>query len=396
MRQIFLFFFCFSFSLFAADKPKVCLNMIVKNEEAVIEKSLESVKKLIDYWVIVDTGSTDQTKEKIQKVLKGIPGELYDRPWVDFQHNRNEALDLARDKAEYLLFLDADECFVYDDHFSFPSLKKQDGYYVKVRQIGAVDFLRATLVKSSLPWKWSGALHECLVCDQPFELAVLDGVINLCNTHQILSGRSVDPDKYLNDAKRFEKLLEEDPNNARYVYYLAQSYAAANQFERAVKHYQRRSYMPSQDDQETFFANYYAGKYLERLEKWEEALDWHLKAYFFRRTRAEPLFRAAIVYRQMGNPFIGYLLTKYASQIPVPKDSCIEYLVYDHEITIEEANCALLSGLWQEGLDACNRLLLNQNLPEEVRSSVLSNKKVAEEMLEKSKLPYIIPKQSVH
>ena len=357
--------------------------MIVKNEEAVIEKCLESVKPLIDYWVIVDTGSEDQTKEKIKKTLKGIPGELHERSWVDFEHNRNEALDLARNKAQYLLFVDADEYLSYDDHFSLPSLEKEDGYYMKVRQIGAVDFLRAALVKSSLPWKWSGALHESLVCETPFNLAVLEGVINLCNTHQILSGRSVDPEKYLNDAKRFEKLLEEDPNNSRYVYYLAQSYAAANQFERAVKNYQRRSYMPSTDDQETFFANYYAGKYLERLERWEEALDWHLKAYFLRRTRAEPLFRAAIVYRQMGNPFIGYLLTKYASQIKVPQDSCIEYLVYDHEITIEEANCALLSGLWQEGLDACNRLLANKNLPEEVRPSVISNQKIAEEMLQK-------------
>lgn len=359
--------------------------MIVKNEEAVIGKCLESIKGLIDYWVIVDTGSTDHTKEKISEILQEIPGELYERSWVDFEYNRNEALELAKDKAEYLFFIDADEYVSFDENFQMPELKNEPGYFIWVRQIGAVDFLRASLVKSALPWKWIGSLHESLICSEEVDLAVLEGVKNLCNTNQVLSGRSVDPKKYLNDAKRLEKLLVEDPNNARYVYYLAQSYAAADDFERAVKNYQRRSYMPSIDDQETFFASYYAGKYLEKLNRYEEALDWHLKAYFLRRTRAEPLFRAAIVYRQMGNPFIGFLLTQYANKIEVPKDSCIEYLVYDHEITIEEANCALLSGLWEEGLDACNRLLKNKNITEEVRASVLSNKKIAEEMLQNAK-----------
>jgi glycosyltransferase involved in cell wall biosynthesis len=37
----------------------ICLNMIVKGESRVIQRALASVKHLIDYWVIVDTGSTD-------------------------------------------------------------------------------------------------------------------------------------------------------------------------------------------------------------------------------------------------------------------------------------------------------------------------------------------------
>ena len=50
-------------------KKTICLNMIVKNESPVIERCLASVKKLIDYWVICDTGSTDGTQKLIQKVL---------------------------------------------------------------------------------------------------------------------------------------------------------------------------------------------------------------------------------------------------------------------------------------------------------------------------------------
>ena len=82
-------------------QPTVCLNMIVKDESAVIERCLNSVKEHIDYWVIVDTGSTDGTQEIIQRTLKDIPGILYARPWVDFAHNRNEALQFAKGKTDY-------------------------------------------------------------------------------------------------------------------------------------------------------------------------------------------------------------------------------------------------------------------------------------------------------
>jgi cellulose synthase/poly-beta-1,6-N-acetylglucosamine synthase-like glycosyltransferase len=53
----------------ATKKKTVCLNMIVKNESQVIEKCLASVKPLIDYWVIVDTGSTDKTQQIVKKCM---------------------------------------------------------------------------------------------------------------------------------------------------------------------------------------------------------------------------------------------------------------------------------------------------------------------------------------
>ena len=77
----------------------ICLNMIVKNESKAIRKLLESVKNIIDYWVIFDTGSTDGTQDIIREFLQDIPGELHERPWVDFAHNRNEALVVAQEKA---------------------------------------------------------------------------------------------------------------------------------------------------------------------------------------------------------------------------------------------------------------------------------------------------------
>jgi glycosyltransferase involved in cell wall biosynthesis len=77
--------------------------MIVKDEAHVIEKCLSTVEKFIDYWVIFDTGSSDNTKEIIQNRLKNIPGELHVSQWVNFAQNRNQVLELARTKARLLL-----------------------------------------------------------------------------------------------------------------------------------------------------------------------------------------------------------------------------------------------------------------------------------------------------
>ncbi|EHP44847.1 family 2 glycosyl transferase, partial [Cupriavidus basilensis OR16] len=95
---------------------RICLNMIVKNEAPVIARCLASVKPWIDRWVIVDTGSTDGTQALVREVMGKLPGTLHERPWIDFAHNRNEALALARACSEgharaddYVLFIDADE-----------------------------------------------------------------------------------------------------------------------------------------------------------------------------------------------------------------------------------------------------------------------------------------------
>jgi glycosyltransferase involved in cell wall biosynthesis len=107
----------------AADqKQQICLNMIVKDESKIIKRGLATVKPIIDYWVIVDTGSTDGTQQIIKDFMQDIPGELHERPWKNFAYNRNQALALAKGKADYILFMDADETLEFSPNFKMPTL----------------------------------------------------------------------------------------------------------------------------------------------------------------------------------------------------------------------------------------------------------------------------------
>src|SRR5271165_6411751 len=107
-----------------AGGKRLCLNMIVKNEMANLERCLGAVAPYIACWVIGDTGSTDGTQDFIRSFFaaRGIPGEIHSFPFENFAQARNEALDRARVsklRFDYLLLTDADmELTVQDPAFS--------------------------------------------------------------------------------------------------------------------------------------------------------------------------------------------------------------------------------------------------------------------------------------
>lgn len=123
----------------------ICLCMIVKDEAPVIRRCLDSVRPLIDRWLIVDTGSADGTQEIVREHFRDIPGDLVERPWRDFAHNRSEALALARPHGAYTLIIDADDAMVVPDGFRWPDLDA-DSYTVDI-DFGTIRYQRPQLVR---------------------------------------------------------------------------------------------------------------------------------------------------------------------------------------------------------------------------------------------------------
>jgi len=341
--------------------------MIVKNEAKVIQRGLSSAKPLIDYWVIVDTGSKDGTQKIIKEYLKDIPGELHERPWKNFEHNRNEALQLAKDKGDYVLFLDADDEFHFEEDFQLPYLDK-DCYYITASYSGC-RYERNLLVNNQLPWKWVGVLHEVILCPDAQTFGALEKIVNFVRPE---GARSQNPNKFLEDAQVLEKALEKEPHNARYMFYLAQSYRDAKKPEKAIEAYKKRVEMGGWEE-EVFFSKYQIAFLEDQLESphWVEKFS---AAYQYRPHRAEPLYHLARKFRLEGNFFLGYLVASHGVTLPYPKDILlVEKWIYDYGLLLEKSVSAYWLGKYEESAQLCLTILEQKDLPSHIKETVQNN-----------------------
>ena len=147
----------------------VSLCMIVKNEEAVLARCLDSVKDLVDEIVIVDTGSTDATRA----IASRYTDKVYNFTWIDdFSAARNASFSHA--EMDYCLWLDADDLLLPPDREGFRALKATLGadvdvvmmrYHTAFDDAGTPTFsyYRERLVRNHPHWRWEGAIHEAIV-----------------------------------------------------------------------------------------------------------------------------------------------------------------------------------------------------------------------------------------
>lgn len=333
-------------------KPKktVGLCMIVKNERDVIARCMRHVSRLIDHFVIVDTGSTDGTQDIIRQTGKElcIPGEVHERPWKNFGHNRTEAIELARGKTDYLFFIDADEILQMEPGFCLPELTV--GAYSITLVHGNLRYQRTCLVDGSLPWRYEGVLHEYLTTTGRYETAKLGGISVLYTTE---GARSKNPMKFVDDAKVFMKAVEDEPNNERYWFYLGQSWRDAYRTVKptnveyaksAITAYLKRAEMKGWDE-ETWNAAFQAARMMDFAQfPPDEVESAYLRAYQMRPSRAEPLVWLAAFHRFKGNFSKARDWALQAADIPMPEDRLfVEKDCYgikrDYELAAALAGC---------------------------------------------------------
>ncbi len=319
-------------------KPSICLNMIVKDESHVILRCLESVKDVIDYWVISDTGSTDGTQQIIRDFFTRhqIPGELHEHPWKHFAHNRNLVLDLARDKADYLFMMDADDEFIHPPGFQFAHLT-EGSYYINCILHG-VTYARRHLIRTDLPWKWNGVIHETLECSHPFTTPVYPEGHIVASTE---GARGQNPDRFKADIAVLKAALVEEPDNTRYQFYLAQSYRDDGNLEQALQEYQKRAEMGGWEE-EVYFSLFEVGRIQARLGKPQsQVLESLLQAYAYRPRRLEALYHAVRICRHKGHYQLGYHLGHAAVDTPLPDDVLfVSASIYEWQFKDEIAVCA--------------------------------------------------------
>lgn len=147
----------------------ISLCMIVKNEEQTLARCLECVKDIVDEMIVVDTGSTDRTKEIAAK--EGA--EVSDFVWCeDFSAARNHAFSLAR--SEYCMWLDADDIIDEENRRRLKAWKKRLAeeqpdvvmmhYDVAFDEEGQPTFtyFRERILRRNPLSHWQGRVHEVI------------------------------------------------------------------------------------------------------------------------------------------------------------------------------------------------------------------------------------------
>lgn len=358
---------------------RLCLSMIVKNESAVIERCLRSVLPHIDSWAICDTGSSDGTQELVRRLMADKPGELVERPWVDFAHNRNEALQLARRHGELALIIDADEILhvAPDSPRPDPSLPGQMFQFL----FGITRYWRVCIVRLDLDWRWEGVLHEVLVSAQAAAAAKLPGwqieTLSDGARSQVPSAQ-----KYAADAEILRQALQRDPTHTRNAFYFAQSLRDAERPQESLAAYRRRIELGGWDE-EVFYAKLQVARLLEQLQAASaEVVAAYLDAYDFRPSRAETLCELARYLRLQQRYASAVLFARQAAELPVPDDLLfIDHGVYAWRAKDEWAVASWYCGDGATSAQLCEELLSGGALPASEWGRVQNNLGFAHQLL---------------
>ncbi len=352
-----------------APRSALCLNMIVRNESAIIERCLAAAVPAIAAWVVCDTGSTDDTRERIVRFFesRGVPGELHAIAFENFEQARNEALRRARASPlafDYLLLADADMELVIDDpeftaHLSAPSYA--------LRQQSEISYCNTRLVRRDVPARYVGVTHEYLdtgAQDQPLTGAWF-------RDHACGANRA---GKFQRDIRLLEGALATDPHNARHVFYLAQSLKDAGEQERALERYRQRIAMGGWDE-EVWYSHYQIARVSDVLGRpSSEVSAAYLAAYQARPQRAEPLVHLARWHRQRRQWALALLYARAAAALPSPCDRLfVEDAAYAWQALDELAIAAWYAGELDAGRSAADRLLAEQRFPPGERARIEAN-----------------------
>jgi glycosyltransferase involved in cell wall biosynthesis len=328
---------------------------IVKDEGERIEAFLDSAMAVCGVATIVDTGSTDDTIEKIEDYSIHV----HRSDWVNFGYNRSEALGLARGSADWLLALDADMTVEIDPGFE-PD-PEVEAYMIRM---GSADFeyRLPLLLRGDLPWESRGAVHEytCLP-DRPYVSRATDQV-RVSYAHD---RSSVDKSRW--HAQMLEADLERDPNNPRTVFYLAQTYWDLHDA-RMLSTYERRTKMVGWDE-ETFYAKY---RYALCLPSWPARLLALIAAWEFRPSRLEPLHDLVSELNRRSEHFTAYRLASIEVQ-PTSDVLFVHRGVWRWGMAFERSIAAWWVGEREEARRLCEEVLAVSDLPVHIRVAAERN-----------------------
>ena len=362
--------------------PKICLVMIVKNESHVIHDTLTHLLPYIDYCVISDTGSTDNTKEIIYDFCQQnqLPLSLQEDEWKDFGFNRSLVFDhaaKANHGCQYYMMFDADDKI----KGKLPLFKKMsaDAYYCIYGD--DVKYNRLTLFKTNLEWGYKGVLHEYPYCKtkETIDSSTLEGEYYIDSRR--IGARNNDPLKYMKDARVLMDALktETDPTLiSRYIFYAARSYKDAHMNQEAMFLYKKFL----EDETRWFEERYYSWMEIARcMQSYNDLYsDLQIQSAYLAAAaedpkRAEPYYELSKMYSCKQKHKLAYLFAKMGSKLPYPEDRILfsDQTIYNYKLDDQLAVTAFWTNRKDECKVLCEKILRRKDIPEDDRQRILKN-----------------------
>ena len=367
------------------DTPKLCLNMIVKNESRVIIRLLESVVKIIDEYCICDTGSTDNTIFLITEFFKrhNIPGKIVEEPFQDFGYNRSFAMKAAAElpNMDYLLLLDAD--MILTGSYLKPENIKQfkqgltKDYYHICQGSETYFYKNVRIVKNYRDFSYWGVTHEYVKTP---EGAHCGSFTNDTLFIDDIGDGGAKSDKSERDIRLLTKGLEENPNNDRYTFYLANSLKDAGQYEKAIETYRNRIKIGGWVE-EVWYSYYNIGKCYVSLGQMEKAICVWMEGYDYYPKRLEAIYEIVKYYREKGKNKLAYIYYNIADKSRSKWGASSDYLflqkdIYDYKLDYEMTIVGYYVNEDNYNLNTlCMNVVNNPHIDDSTSKNILNNYK---------------------
>jgi len=366
------FFLCASlvfFSFVQAD-PLLVVILMVKNEETVIQKTLEPyVQAGIRSYVIYDTGSIDSTVARARDFFTQhsiTQGYIKEEPFIDFAASRNKALEYAQKlfpRATFFLMPDA-EWYMSNcaGLIRFCRDHKRDTALVYLIRIlnNDLDFYTARLIRAGNDIQFTYPIHELI--DERVVRGKVPGDI-FFNLQVSSKGLQKTKDRWQKDLTLLLEEQDKNPKNVRILLYLGQTYTCLGEYKKAYECYKKRLEYKGLKREDLYVTYYRMGMVAEKLMKtdsvftWSCALENYLKAYAHSPERAEPLVRIADYYGRTGDINNCYFYARQASLLsyPVKDILVVEPSLYSYARHDILAQAAFSMGDYSVGWEALKK-----------------------------------------
>jgi len=358
-----------------ADSAPLGLTMIVKDEAGTIGETVRSAAPHIDYWTIMDTGSTDGTQDVIRGNFSTIPGQLIEHPFSDFATTRNDALRAHGARTAYTFMPDADftfenmwrlrmiawrleqECRFWSAHIcgkSMRVIRKTIDMELQMQVVFPTS-QHDDALGSLDGWHYSYPVHEVsalgrdnageyiVVPGDNFKMRFMDGKVFHTKSEQ----RWRDFDIRILEAEKLKR-----PNDTRVSFYLARTYNQVGDNELALAEFQRRIDLGGWYE-EVFHSLLDQGRILTRMGR--DPTSKFKEAFELVPNRAEPLYELAAWEQRQVNACdrekeglwleacrfqhraLGFTYAKHAAALPYPSHSTLFLLsrVYERDAALQ-------------------------------------------------------------